>query len=170
MYPTNDLMVLKKLHASTSLPSNTNAPIWSMSIEIHGKFLLGRLLLSLRPGKVKLPLLIGCCYDILWMIITGTGKCYNLEMGSLKVISFISLQLPSYLLTPLLKFQQVNQILIRFIDTSHSMLFTQIGSLTMSLHGLDKWINTTMQFMVMMRDTFYWHSAYIQIIFVACQE
>ena len=32
--------------ASTSLPSNTNAPIWSLSIEIHGKFLLGRLLLS----------------------------------------------------------------------------------------------------------------------------
>ncbi len=32
--------------ASTSLPSNTNAPIWSMSIAIHGKFLLGRLLLS----------------------------------------------------------------------------------------------------------------------------
>ncbi len=31
---------------STSLPSNTNAPIWSMSIEIHGKFLLGRLFLS----------------------------------------------------------------------------------------------------------------------------
>ncbi len=31
--------------ASTSLPTNTNAPIWSMSIEIHGKFLLGRLLL-----------------------------------------------------------------------------------------------------------------------------
>ncbi len=28
---------------STSLPSNTNAPIWSMSIEMHGKFLLGRL-------------------------------------------------------------------------------------------------------------------------------
>ena len=33
--------------ASTSLPSNINAPIWSMSIEIHGKFLLGRLLLSI---------------------------------------------------------------------------------------------------------------------------
>ncbi len=32
--------------ASTSLPSNTNAPIWSMSIEMHGKFLLGRLFLS----------------------------------------------------------------------------------------------------------------------------
>ncbi len=31
---------------STSLPSNTNAPIWSISIEIHGKFLLGRLLFS----------------------------------------------------------------------------------------------------------------------------
>ncbi len=33
--------------ASTSLPSNTNAPIWIMSIEMHGKFLLGRLLLSI---------------------------------------------------------------------------------------------------------------------------
>ncbi len=37
---------IKPRFASTSLPSNTNAPIWSMSIEIHGKFLLGRLLLS----------------------------------------------------------------------------------------------------------------------------
>ena len=36
------------LNVSTSLPSNSNAPIWSMSIEIHGKFLLGRLLLSSR--------------------------------------------------------------------------------------------------------------------------
>ncbi len=36
----------KEICASTSLPSNTNAPIWSMSIEIYGKFLLGRLLLS----------------------------------------------------------------------------------------------------------------------------
>ncbi len=35
------------LSASTSLPSNTNAPMWSPSIEIHGKFLLGRLLLSI---------------------------------------------------------------------------------------------------------------------------
>ena len=34
--------------ASTSLPSNTNAPIWSMSIELHGKFLLGRLLRSVE--------------------------------------------------------------------------------------------------------------------------
>ena len=32
--------------ASTSLPTNDNAPIWSMPIEIHRKFLLGRLLLS----------------------------------------------------------------------------------------------------------------------------
>ncbi len=37
--------------ASTSIPSNTNAPVWSMSIEIHGKFLLGRLLLSLTEPK-----------------------------------------------------------------------------------------------------------------------
>ena len=33
---------------STSLPSNSNAPIWSISIEMHGKFLLGRLLLLAR--------------------------------------------------------------------------------------------------------------------------
>ena len=32
--------------ASASLPTNTNAPIQSMSIEIHRKFLLGRLVLS----------------------------------------------------------------------------------------------------------------------------
>ena len=32
--------------ASNSLPTNTNAPIWSLSIEIHWKFLLGALLLS----------------------------------------------------------------------------------------------------------------------------
>ncbi len=37
---------VRSKHASTSLPSNTNAPIWGMSIEIHGKLLLGRLLLS----------------------------------------------------------------------------------------------------------------------------
>ena len=36
---------LQCLSASTSLPSNTNAPIWSMPIEIHGEFLLERLLL-----------------------------------------------------------------------------------------------------------------------------
>ncbi len=41
--------------ASTSLPSNTNAPIWSMSIEIHGKFLLGRLLLSRALGLWFVP-------------------------------------------------------------------------------------------------------------------
>ncbi len=45
------IIVIGSTIASTSLPSNTNAPIWSMSIEIHGKFLLGRLLLSV--GKVS---------------------------------------------------------------------------------------------------------------------
>ena len=53
--------------ASTSLPSNTNAPIWSMSIEIHIKFLLGRLLLSapfecmltVMEKRVGVPLLEG---------------------------------------------------------------------------------------------------------------
>ncbi len=42
----NDINVRAFRYGSTSLPSNTNAPIWSMSIELHGKFLLGRLLLS----------------------------------------------------------------------------------------------------------------------------
>ncbi len=37
---------------STSLPSNSNAPIWSISIEIHQKFLLGRLLLSALHSPV----------------------------------------------------------------------------------------------------------------------
>ncbi len=40
--------------ASTSLPSNTNAPIWSMSIELHEKSLLGRLLLSYGLGAMQI--------------------------------------------------------------------------------------------------------------------
>ncbi len=45
------------VNASTSLPrpSNTNAPIWSTYIEIHRKFLLGRLLFSkgARQGQLE---------------------------------------------------------------------------------------------------------------------
>ncbi len=57
---------------STSLPSNTNAPIWSMSIEIHGKFLLGRLLLSYRLCKDRSSQVLGCvvlCCNVLYCII-----------------------------------------------------------------------------------------------------
>ncbi len=46
LYCPNDTKPHSYVFASTSLPTNDNAPIWSMPIGIHRNFLLGRLLLS----------------------------------------------------------------------------------------------------------------------------
>ena len=66
--------IKQSLDDSTSLSSNTNAPIWSFSIEIHGKFLPGRLLLSRF-----------LCYMLYGIIVHGI-MCYCLmSLGTVQL-------------------------------------------------------------------------------------
>ncbi len=67
-------------NASTRIPSNTNAPIWSMYIEIHGQFLLGRLLLSVGL------LIAGPVGSLIYADLYGSIKIKLIKYGSIKFI------------------------------------------------------------------------------------
>ncbi len=54
--------------ASTSLPSNTNAPIWSMSIEIHAKCLL-----HYKPILLRIEQILSIYLEILRIWIRKLG-------------------------------------------------------------------------------------------------
>ncbi len=67
----------KKATASTSLPTNSNAPIWSMHIEIHRKFLLGRLHLSSSCMSKEIK---NYSYSSVCLFWTGIGPTYTIYM------------------------------------------------------------------------------------------
>ena len=63
--------------ASTSLPTNDNAPIWNMPIEIYGTFLLGRVLLS---ASEKMHLSENLFIVLLYVALMKHQHSFHVEM------------------------------------------------------------------------------------------